>query len=266
MGWSPTSIAEEIHCLSNLTNIPCNQFRHMIISANKTDPLEFDPARVSEAHLFTDEGSAQHRAFDEAIASSFLGKIMRYTQCKVEPRMPPNLCYVAANTARADFEALARSLGIGFAWGIVPAPKSCLRYTPNAHLTWLVTYIKARAFNPTDYLVAGGGEAGQQIGDMRSDDLDWNGFVNGQINVQGTPLWGNNSVAATAFLNVPVLFAFQGGRKVTLVITRALAPIASLPSDNFQIHFAMHGYLVQGNALQAISMNTTQVEEHTVGS
>lgn len=263
MGYSPASIAQEIHYLSKLTNVPCDQFRHLIIAANKTDPI--DPAVTSEAHLFVEPGSPQHQAFDAAITKPpYAGKMRRYPECVPEPGMPENLCYISDKRAKPEFEALANSLGIPFAWGIVPAgAKIVLRYKPDAHLTWLITYIKARAMNPTTYAAAGLAAAGTggQVGDMRSDDTDWNGFMNGWINVGNTPIMAIDDIPTMALFNVPVLFAFQGGKRVSIVVNRG---VASLPAPDFQLQLAVHGYLVQGNALQNISMNTTQLQNKTV--
>lgn len=262
MGWSPSSVAEEIHYLSKLVNVPCDQFRHLIVAANKTDPP--DPAITSEAHLFTEEGSPQHRAFDETITRGPLAsRIARYRECVPEPGMPDNLCYLSDNRNKDDFEALCNALGIPFAWGIVPVgAKTVLRYKPDSHLTWLVTYIKARAFNPTLYVNDGRAAAGTggQVGDMRSDDTDWNGFMNGWINVGNTPIFAQDDIPTMALFNVPVLFAFQGGRRVTFVVNRG---VASLPLQAFQLQLAVHGYLVQGNALQTISQNATQIQNKT---
>lgn len=264
MGYSPASVAQEIHYLSKLTNVPCDQFRHLILAANKTDPP--DPAVVSEAHLFVEDGSPQHRAFDQAISRApYAGKMRRYRECVPEPGMPENLCYIADNRNKGDFEQLANSLGIPFQWGIVPVgAKIVLRYKPDPHLTWLVTYIAARAFNPTTYLNAAADPVANpslQVGDMRSDDTDWNGFMTGWINVGNTAIFAVDDIPTMALFNKPVLFTFQGGKRVSFVVNRGAA---SLPGDAFQLQLAVHGYLVQGNALQNISMNTTQLQNKTV--
>lgn len=257
MGWSPSTIAQEISDLSKLCNIPCEEWRHFIVSGNKTDPVEFDHKTASEAHLFIDEGSQQHQAFDEALVAQNM-RAQRYHGCKQEPGMPPNMCYVAANDAKPQFEALASALGIGMAWGVLPVEKGIVRYTPDANLSWIVTFIKLRAFNPTTTLTA------TPNADMRSDDLDWNGETNCNINVNGNHLWGDNSVPVDAVTNVPVLFAFQGGSKVTFTVTRSVGPIASLPAAEFQVHLAIHGYLAPKSAIAIISKNVTQVENHTL--
>lgn len=257
MAYSPAPVVQEISYLSDLTRIPCEEFRHFIVSGNKTDPLEYDHTKASEAHLFTMEGSAEHKAFDEGLVASRM-RAQRYYGCEPEPDKPPNLCYVAANDAKPQFEALASSLGIGMVWGVLPVEKGIVRYTPDANLSWIVTFVRLRAFNPSSTLTA------TPNADMRSDDLDWNGFTNANINVQGNHSWGDNSVPVDAVFNVPVLFCYQGGSKVTFTVTRAVAPIASLPAADFQVHLAVHGYLAPKSAIAIISKNVTQVENHVI--
>lgn len=248
------SVPQEIHYLSQLTCIKCDQFRHVIITANKLDPLEYDPASAREAHIFTTEGSPEHQAFDAAVRG--IGAI-RKTDCMPEPGMEPNLCYLSPTSKTEEFELLAAGLNLQMQWGILPVSKALLSYNPPENLTWIVTYIFLRSMNPTDYL------GGTPFGDMRSDDFDWNGFTTAWLTVKNKPIFAEAGIVSFGLFNKPLLLAFQGGQRVKLTVQRALLPTPSLPEEAFQVHVAMHGYLAPANALSALSDNVTRIEQKT---
>lgn len=253
-------VAQEIHYLSLLTNIPCSQFGHRLITAKTVDPLT--PPEAREAHIFTEEGSAAHQEFEREIR---LIGARRKLDCIPEEGMPPNMCYLSPASRSADFERIAAANGIGMAWGILPVEKSLLSYLPPQNITWIVTHIFARMMNPTTYLAAAEADAlGGQIGDIRSDDIDLNGYVTAWFNVKRSPQQAVGTIPASGLLNKPCLFAFQGGKRVQLAIQRELAPIASRPDADFRIILSLHGYHAPPEAFTALSENVTLVEDHTV--
>lgn len=252
-------VAQEIHYLSNLTNVPCSQFRHVLITAKPIDPLTPPPSR--EAHIFTEENGTAHKAFDQAIR---LIGARRKLDCMPEPGLPANLCYLSPTDRSDDFERIAAANGIGMAWGVLPVTKALLNYLPPVNITWIVTHIFARMMNPTTYLEAGAAEAGEQIGDLRSNDIDLNGYVTAWFNVKTTPQQAQGSIPASGLLNKPCLFAFQGKKRVRLFIQREVVPIASMPDADFRIILSLHGYHAPPEAFEQLnSFNTTTVEDHT---
>lgn len=256
-------VAQEIYYLHCLTGLACSQFRHVLITAQPVDPLTPPPSR--EAHIFTEEGGKAHRAFDSAI-QAIGGR--RKLDCMPEPGMPANLCYLSPTDRSDDFERIATNLGIGMAWGVLPVQKVLLNYIPPQNISWIVTHIFARMMNPTTYLQAAADPTANpslQVGDLRSNDIDLNGYVSAWFNVKTTPQQAQGTIPASGLLNKPCLFAFQGGKRVRLFIQRESGPIASEPDTDFKIILSLHGYEAPPEAFLALADNVTKVEDHTAG-
>jgi hypothetical protein len=257
MGQSPSSVLQEIDYLSNMINVPCDQIRHTIISANKVDPLDYAPECIREAHLFADPLSAQ--ALEFARIASPLG-IMRKWDCKPEPGQADNICYLAPTDRMDDFERLAEFMSLPMQWGVVTTPKALVNFTPPMNNTWVVTYVAVRSLNPTVYLAVQIADPPGRVSDMRSDDFDWNGRTNAWFEVKGNSIWSINNIVTYAWFNKPVLLAFQGGQKVRLIVQRNAA---SLPADDFRVHVAIHGYICPAEALSKLSTSTTLIQQKT---
>lgn len=248
------SIPQEIHFLSLLTNFKCSEFRHLIVTANKTDPLGLPDAKpkervsceesaVREAHLFVEENSEPHKEFDRVAAQ--LG-ITRKVDCVPEPGMPPNICYTVRRELSEDFEVLASGLNLEMKWGVIPlTPKVLFSFNTPDNFTWIVTRISIRTL-PSEVVA----------GDFRSDDFDFTGFTNSWFTVNGTPIMGVDQVVTFGLFNRPLLLPFAAKKVVNLVVQRSPD---SLPAEDFQFHMAINSYLAPKKALDALASNQTQI-------
>jgi len=130
----------------------------------------------------------------------------------------------------------------------VATPQTVFTFTVPAQSIWIVTQIDLEQFNPSPVGTS----------DFRSEQLDYNGKTNAWITVNGNPIMGEDSIASSAVFNRPVLFAFQSGTKVRIIIQR---DAASLPASAFQIQLAINGYFAPLSAYAKLSRNTTNIQE-----
>lgn len=235
-------IARETKYLSQLANVACHRFQHLILSAKLLDPVESQDLR--EAHIFIRENSPTHYAFDERATRMH---IFRKWDCKPEPGMPANLCYICPAEKSKDFERLASSMSIRMEWGNLPVTKDVLDWVPPENSTWVVTRISLRSIPQVN-----DGDLG--AGDWRSFEVDATGESKAFFLVQ-THEDTSNIASYIALFNHPVLFAFQGGVRVRLHVNRGILPVPAA----FQAQVAVNSYLAPTYLYDCLTSNLTQV-------
>lgn len=135
----------------------------------------------------------------------------------------------------------------------VPSPSSTaatslLTYTPPENLTWIVTRFNLRSIPPVN-------DPALTVGDWRSEDYDASGTAQAYLQVKQRSVTAENASYFLLF-NKPVLFAFQGGQRVDVVIKRA---VGFAPPDEV-IVLALNSYLAPPEAYDRLARNLTQID------
>lgn len=245
-------VAREIDALSTLSGLPCREFKSLIVSSKVHDPLDDTddgaPPSLVEGHIFTDEASPLHQQFDELAAGT---GIARKWDCDA------GICYILPTTLKPLFESNAAQLGLGMQWGLVVVAKSIFTFIPPLNFTWIVTEIKLRSLPPIND--ASLTSVGTSSGDFRSDDFEYAGLASVFLTVKRQPIMGvlgSGRVTTFGLFNKPLLFAFQGGNQVDVMIQRQAG---SIPPTQV-IHTAIMGYLAPPKALDLLAPYSTMIE------
>lgn len=126
-------------------------------------------------------------------------------------------------------------------------PQVILLYTPPENTTWIVTQVSLRSIPPVD-------DAGLTAGDWRSEDFDATGTTRAYIRVNGNKITSDRA-SYFALFNRPVLFCFEGNKKVEIVIERGMGSVAATQ----RIVVVAHGYFVESDLYSKLSPNVTQI-------
>lgn len=234
------SIQKQLYYLCKYTGLPARSFRHTLVGSKVIDPMN---EGATEAHIFTDEGSKLHRTFE---AQAAILDITRKWDCKPEPGMPANLCYVVPDSQKEAMEALTARLKLGMQWGILPVQKTLVSYKVPANYCWIITKIFVSTIPTVNNPDLG-------TGDWRSNHFDATGTAKAWLLVQDH-LNSGQQVSYFQLFNRPLLVPFNGGATVKLQVLR---PAFSVPSQ-MNVLTAIQGFLADGKVFDAISAAQTQ--------